>query len=153
MINQEKKFRQLFEAFVQLKLPYRYDSAFVCQYFANKYGAVELNPLWFIEELMRDSYFHADFDTHVLAFGEGVGSVRHEDEDSRAVAVDQGRVIYIIFQSRDGMIDCDFSAVHGDLPDLYAEMTVFNGIDQTRVNLDFPDFRHYLQQLAQLDMV
>jgi hypothetical protein len=153
MRDQEKKFRRLYDAFVQLKLPYRYEVAFVCRYFANKYGAVELNPLWFVEQLMRDSYFHAAYDTHVLAIGEGIASVRHEDEDSRALAVDHGRIIYIIFQSREGIIDCDFTSIHGDLPDLHAEITVFNGIDATRANLDFPDFRHYLQQLAQLDMV
>jgi hypothetical protein len=151
----ESDYESLYEQFVQKKLPCRYEAVAVRRYFIKKYGAISLDPDLFVE-LKEDPFFIASNDTHVYAIVQADATVNHSNQQSRWVAVDEGKVIYVVFQSKDGLIDRDFFSVHGhaDRVDLLEDkMAMFNGIDPDRAKLDNPDFQRYLKVLQRCGML
>jgi hypothetical protein len=139
----EPNYEMLYEQFVAKQLPCRFQATEVRRHFIERYGAISLAPTMF-PELLEDIYFRTDCDTHIYAIVRADTYVNHHNPYSRWRAVDEGKVSYVVFQSRDGVVDCDYFSLHGDDPRLEDEIAMFNGIDPHRAKLTNPDFRAYL---------
>jgi hypothetical protein len=139
----EPNYEALYEQFVEKQLPCRFPTTEVRRHFMDRYGAISLAPSMF-PELQEDIYFRADCDTHIYAIVRADAYVNHGNPHSRWRAVDEGKVSYVVFQSREGVIDCDYFSLHGNEPRLEDEIAMFNGIDPKRADLANPDFRAYL---------
>lgn len=145
----EVKYATLSQRFSAQGLPYRYEANYVDLCLKDKYRAIALDPALF-QELQADPFYREDCQTHVYAVVREADShfIEHDRSEARLDAIDSGRVAYVMFQSKNGLLDCDFMSLHGDFSELEQDMMVWNGISQADAQPDNPAFQYYLDLLV-----
>jgi aminopeptidase C len=142
------------QKFKQSNIPSRYNLDQIDTILKSKYHAEEVNVKLFLPHLKNDYAFNQSYLTKCYAiqdpsilknlFNEeeklenaefvkkhGVfhTKIDHSNLENSLQAVDQGRVLYIFFQSEDGKYINQFMSQNGCCDRIFFELIVFRGID------------------------